>query len=100
MQKRQERMMRFLRIMEKRFKEDPLFFLLSGKGSPGKSGLDFSMTWRLRLERATQKLLKVLVLEKKKKPFMKTMKIQTIKTESIRKLCNFIFQWTKTLYTF
>ena len=31
--------------MEKKFKEDPLFFLLSGKGSPGKSGLDFSMTW-------------------------------------------------------
>ena len=97
---RQERMMRFLRIMEKKLKEDPLFFLLSGKGSPGKSGLDFSMTWRLRLERATQKLLKVLVLEKKKKPFMTTMKTQTIKTESIRKLCNFIFQWTKTLYTF
>ena len=45
MQNRQERMMRFLRIMEKKFKEDPLFFLLSGKGSPGKSGLDFSMTW-------------------------------------------------------
>ena len=63
----------------KKLKEDPLLFLLSGKGSPGKSGLDFSMTWRLRLERATQKLLKVLVLEKKKKPFMTTMKTQTIR---------------------
>ena len=28
----------------KKLKEDPLFFLLSSKGSPGKSGLDLSMT--------------------------------------------------------
>ena len=53
-------------------------------------------TWTfrwLRLEQVTQKLLKVQVLEKKRKLFMTNMKTQTIKTESIRKLGKCLLVW-------